>query len=95
MAVLFVLLRTSNFGEEGRQIIKYDRTATLERKLRHAVVQTWMISTAAVLVAAIPIEQKQFHVHPDGLLLHPYCSRDKSHGHHGKDSEGRRHPNRP
>ena len=56
MAVLFVLLRTSNFGEEGRQIIKYDRTATLERKLRHAVVQTWMISTAAVLVAAIPIE---------------------------------------
>ena len=36
--------------------MRYDRTATLQRKLRHAVVQTWMISSAAVLVAAIPIE---------------------------------------
>jgi hypothetical protein len=36
--------------------MRYDRTATLQRKLRHAVAQTWMISTAAVLVAAIPIE---------------------------------------
>ena len=36
--------------------MRYNRTATLQRKLRHAVAQTWMISTAAVLVAAIPIE---------------------------------------
>ena len=36
--------------------MRYDGTAKLQRKLRHAVVQTWMISTAAVLVAAIPVE---------------------------------------
>ena len=36
--------------------MRYNRTAKLQRSLRHAVVQTWMISTAAVLVAAIPIE---------------------------------------
>ena len=41
------------FGVEANEV---DRTATLQRKLRHAVAQTWMISTAAVLVAAIPIE---------------------------------------
>ena len=40
----------------GWKRMRYDRTATLQRKLRHAVAQTWMISTAAVLVAAIPIE---------------------------------------
>jgi hypothetical protein len=30
--------------------------ANLQRCLRHAVVQTWMISSAAVLIAAIPVD---------------------------------------
>ncbi len=47
--------------------MRYERTATLQRKLRRGVVQiwmTWMISTAAVLVLAIPIE----HAHGGELM---------------------------
>src|SRR3954447_6494221 len=33
-----------------------DGKAKLQRNLRHAVVQTWIISSAAVLVAAVPVE---------------------------------------
>ena len=40
----------------GSKRMRYNGTAKLQRSVRHAVVQTWMISTAAVLIAAIPIE---------------------------------------
>ena len=40
----------------GWKRMRYDGTAKLQRKLRHVVVQAWMISTAAVLVAVIPVE---------------------------------------
>ncbi len=36
--------------------MRYDGTANLQRKLLHAVVRAWIISSAAVLVAAVPVE---------------------------------------
>ena len=40
----------------GEKRMREDGKAKLQRNLRHAVVQTWMISTAAVLVAVIPVD---------------------------------------